>query len=408
MYVGQHILSQILSLSPKDELVSVFLKAKSDYKAKRLKSWEHFVTMMFCVLSGSTSLRETCMGLEAYEGKLSHINIKAVPAKSTLADANKKRPASVFQEVFNYLNSKYRGGISDSTLPKEVLSKLFLVDSTVFSLFKAILKTTGRHSANGKKKGGIKKNTMLEGATLMPVLIQFNAAADNDQQFLQFIKLPKGSFLTFDKGYNNYPQFAAFTAEEIFFITRQKDNAVYKSVSEKILTPQTPHAVLKEETIEQNYKDANGKVQILQLRRIAWWDAEENRTYEFITNNFKLEAQQIADIYRYRWRIELFFKKLKQNFPLHYFLGDNQNAIEIQIWCALIALLLLSHIHYQNKSKMAFSNMVSILRMHLPSYISIKGLLALHNKKRPRYKKTEAAADLFTLKSGHPAFDECL
>jgi len=351
---------------------------------------------MFSVLAGCTSLRETCMGLEAYEGKLNHINIKKVPPRSTLSDANKRRASSVFQDIFNYLNNKYQGAISDSTLPNEVLSKLFLIDSTVFSLFKAILKTSGRHSANGKKKGGIKKNTMLDGATLMPVLIQFNAAADNDQQFLQFIKLPKGSFLTFDKGYNSYQQFAAFTSAEIFFITRQKDNAVYKSVSEKILTAQMPDAVLKEEIIEQTYKDANGKIQVLQLRRIAWWDSKGKRTYEFISNNFELEAQVIADIYRYRWRIELFFKKLKQNFPLHYFLGDNQNAIEIQIWCALIALLLLSHIHFQNKSKMAFSNMVAILRMHLPSYISIKNLLALHNKKRLRYKKAELQQDLFT------------
>jgi len=394
-YVGQHILSQILSLCPKNEIAHLFVKAKSDYKVKRLRSWEHFVTMMFSVLSGSSSLRETCMGLEAYEGKLNHINIREVPARSTLSDANKRRPSSVFQAVFNYLNFKYKGAVSDSALPKEVLSKLFLVDSTVFSLFKAILKTTGRHSDNGKKKGGIKKNTMLEGATLMPLLARFNAAADSDQQFLAFIKLPEGSYLTFDKGYNNYQQFAAFTAAGIFFITRQKSNAVYKSVSEKLLNGQTPDAVLKEEDIEQNYKDTNGKAQVLRLRRIAWWDSKGGRVYEFISNNFELEAQVIADIYRYRWRIELFFKKLKQNFPLHYFLGDNQNAIEIQIWCALIALLLLSHIHFQNKSKMAFSNMVSILRMHLPSYISIKDLLALHNKKRLRGKRIENGTGLF-------------
>lgn len=352
--------------------------------------------MMFSVLAGCTSLRETCMGLEAYEGKLNHINIKKVPPRSTLSDANKRRPSLVFQEIFNHLNSKYKGSISDSTLPKKVLENLFLVDSTVFSLFKAILKTTGRHSSNGKKKGGIKKNTMLKGTTLMPVLVQFNAAADNDQQFLQFILLPKGSFLTFDKGYNNYVQFAAFTASDVYFITRQKGNAKYISISERILTDEMPAAILKEETIAQKYKDAEGKIQILQLRRIAWWDAEGKRVYEFITNNFELEAQVIADIYKYRWRIELFFKKLKQNFPLYYFLGDNQNAIEIQIWCSLIALLLLSHIHYQNKSKMAFSNMVSILRMHLPSYISIKELLALHNKKRERNKKVEPkTGDMF-------------
>lgn len=397
-YVGQHILSQILSLCPKNELAPVIKKAKADYKSKRLKTWEHFVTMLFSTLAATDSLRETCMGLEAYQGKLNHINLAKVPPKSTLADANKRRSPAVFQAIFNHLNGKYRNSISDSTLPKEVLSKLFLIDSTVFSLFKAILKTSGRHAADGKKKGGIKKNTMLDGTTLMPILVRFNAAADNDQQFLQFIQLPQGSFLTFDKGYNSYQQFALFTTNKIYFITRQKDNAVYKSVSEKILTADTPDEVLKDETIEQNYKDADGKKQVIQLRRIAWWDAKGNRVYEFITNNFELEAQVIADIYRYRWRIELFFKKLKQNFPLHYFMGDNQNAIEIQIWCALIALLLLSHIHYQNQSKMAFSNMVSILRMHLPSYISIKELLALHNKKRPRALNNQNITDLFSQK----------
>lgn len=385
-YVGQHILSQILSLCPKSELAHIFVKNKSDLNSKRLKSWEHFVTMLFAVLAGCTSLREICMGLEAYEGKLNHVNLSEVPARSTLSDANIRRPSAVFQDIFNHLNTKYNGAISDSTLPKNVLSKLFIIDSTVFGLFKAILKTSGRHAAGGKKKGGIKKNTMLQGATLMPVLVRFNAAADNDQQFLQYIKLPEGSFLTFDKGYNNYARFAAFTLSGIYFITRQKSNAVYTSVSERILTDEMPDAILKDEIIQHRYLDAEDKMQPLQLRRIAWWDSENNRVYEFISNNVELDAVVIADIYRYRWRIELFFKKLKQNFPLHYFVGDNQNAIEIQIWCALIALLLLSHIHFQNKSKMAFSNMVAILRMHLPSYIGIKDLLALHNKNRPRNK----------------------
>jgi len=193
-YVGQHILSQIFSLCPKNELAPIFIKARSDYRAKRLKTWEHFVTMMFSVLSGSTSLRETCMGLEAYEGKLNHLNIKEVPARSTLADANKRRISSVFQEIFNYLNSKYQGAISDSTLPKEVLSKLFLIDSTVFSLFKAILKTTGRHSSDGKKKGGIKKNTMLDGATLMPILIRSTLLRIMTTSSSNLLNYPKAHF----------------------------------------------------------------------------------------------------------------------------------------------------------------------------------------------------------------------
>jgi len=133
-YVGQHIPSQIL-LCPKNELTHLFRKVKFDYRSKQLKTWEHFITMMFSVLSGSTSLRETCMGLEAYQGKLNHINIKEVPPRSTLSDANKLRAPSVFQETFNYFNCKYKGAVSDSTLPNEVLSKLFLVDSTFLVIY---------------------------------------------------------------------------------------------------------------------------------------------------------------------------------------------------------------------------------------------------------------------------------
>ena len=395
-FVGQHIFAQLLSLSSKDSLSLVFTSTKANKWYKSIKAWDHYVTMMFAVLSNCSTLREIQMGLEAFGGKLNHLHLEKVPPRSTLSDANANRPSAVFEKIYKNLSERYRLNLSDSTLPKAVLSKLFIIDSTVFSLFKAILKTSGRTPLDGKKKGGIKKNTMLDGASLMPVLIRFNAAADNDQQFLKYIDLPRGSYLTFDKGYNNYKHFANFTANGIFFITRQKDNAVYTSVSESILTKDTPDNVLKEEIIQQLYKDEKGNEQTLELRRIAWWDTKGKRLYEFITNNFDLDAATIAEIYRYRWRIELFFKKLKQNFPLQYFVGDNQNAIEIQIWCALIAVLLLTVIHQQNNSKISFSNVTTLLRIHLAGYISIKELLAFHNKKRERIKKAVAIKDLFS------------
>jgi len=394
-FVGQHIFSQILSLSSKNSLAPVFTATKSDKWYKSIKGWDHYVTMMFATLSGCTSLNEIIMGLEAFEGKLNHINLLKVPARSTLADANMNRSSAVFSQIYSHLSERYRLNLSDSTLPQGVLSKLFIIDSTVFGLFKAILKTTGRLSANGKKKSGIKKNTMIKASSHTPVLIRFSAAADHDQQFLKYVELPAGSYLTMDKGYNNYKQFARFTANGIFFITRQKDNAVYTSIGEKALGPGTPQAVLKDEAIEQVYKDEQNKEQTLKLRRVAWWDAQNNRVYEFITNNFELDAITIAEIYRYRWQIELFFKKLKQNFQLQYFVGDNQNAIEIQIWCALIAVLLLTVIHQCNKSKMAFSNVATLLRIHLAGYIGIKDLLALHNRKKKRVKKKGKEAGLF-------------
>lgn len=383
-YFGQHLFSQITSLCSKSVLQSCIQKTGSNRCYKRLKTYEHFIAMLYCVITGSTSLREIEAGLGIAQGKLNHLGIDYVPPRSTLSDGNKKRSSDVFKAMYEHLYNLYKPSISDSSLPKAVLDKLFLLDATVFGLFKAILKTSGRHSDNGKKKGGIKKNTVLHGATLMPHFIEFSAAADHDQQIFKALKLPAGSYIIFDKGYNNYRQFAAFTQASIFFITRQKENAVYTPVIECLHDSSSADAILKEELIVQEYTDDNGHKRQLKLRRIAWWDDQQQKAYEFITNNFELDAAIIARLYQYRWQIELFFKKLKQNFPLQYFVGDNQNAIEIQIWMSIIALLLLSVIHCKNKTTMAFSVFVTVVKLHLFNYISITQLLSQYKKKSSR------------------------
>jgi hypothetical protein len=396
-YFGQHIFSQVTSLCKRNHLSAIIQQIKADRYYKHLRCYEHFISMLYCVISGATSLREIVSGLGIAQGKLNHLGIDYVPPRSTLSDGNMNRPANVFKSIYQHLYQKYKPNLSDSTLPQGVIQKLFLLDATVFSLFKAILKTSGRHSDNGKKKGGIKKNTVIEGSSLMPCFIQFSAAADNDQQIYKVLSLPAGSYVVFDKGYNNYRQFANFTQSGIYFVTRQKDNAVYSPQYECLYDTDDPHPdILKEESILQSYKDANGEQKTVRLRRIAWWDEKREVLYELITNNFLLEAMTIVQLYKYRWQIELFFKKLKQNFPLQYFVGDNQNAIEIQIWCALIALLLLSVLHQQHKSKMAFTVFVSIVRLHLFNYIAIKELLQEYQSKR-RKPPPGQNLDLFNL-----------
>jgi hypothetical protein len=390
-FVGQHLFGQIATLCNRSTLGPVIRSTNANRYYKRLHYYEHFISMLYCTLSGCTSLREISAGLGVAQGKLNHLGIDYVPPRSTLSDGNRQRSSGVFKETYNHLYKLYKPSLSDSTLSKGVLQQLFLLDATVFGLFKAILKTSGRHSANGKKKGGIKKNTVIEGATLMPSFIQFDAAADSDQRIYKNLALPAGSYIVFDKGYNNYRQFAAFSQAHIYFITRQKENAVYTSILECLHEDNSPDAILKEEVIIQIYKDENGMEQTLRLRRIAWWDQDNQKCFEFITNNFQLDAATIAQLYRYRWKIELFFKKLKQNFPLQYFVGDNQNAIEIQIWCALIALLLLSALHNRQKSKMAFSIFVTVIRLHLFNYIAISDLLGYYRKNR-----LQQAPDLFS------------
>lgn len=383
-YFGQHLFSQVTSLCSKSILQACIQKTGANRCYKQLKTYEHFIAMLYCVISGCTSLREIETGLGIAQGKLNHLGIDYVPPRSTLSDGNKNRPASVFKSIYEHLYSLYKPSISDSSLPKAVLDKLFLLDATVFGLFKAILKTSGRHADNGKKKGGIKKNTVLNGATLMPHFIEFSAAADHDQQIFKALKLPADSYIIFDKGYNNYKQFAAFSRAGVFFITRQKENAVYQTITECLHDSNSADAILKEAIIIQEYTDEQGNKQQLRLRRIAWWDEQQQKAYEFITNNFELDAPTIAKLYQYRWQIELFFKKLKQNFPLQYFVGDNQNAIEIQIWVSIIALLLLSVIHCKNKTSMAFSVFVTAIKLHLFNYISINQLLKEYKKKRTR------------------------
>ncbi len=274
-------------------------------------------------------------------------------------------------------------------MKKEIASKLYILDSSTISLFKAILKPAGRKREDGKSKGGMKVHTLLKADCNMPSFIKFTAAALHDQQFYQYIKeLPDSSIITFDKAYVNYEQFDAFSERNIFYVIPQKDNGTYKSIKEFELKEDEPF-ILKDELIEVTYKKKIGNVTVektLQLRRIAYYSEKHKATFIYLTNYFDIEAMQIVEIYNNRWQIEKFFKKLKQNFPLTYFLGDNVNAIEIQIWCALMALMLLQVLHKENSATIAFSILAAIVRLHLMNYISLTDIIKHYKKKRERKK----------------------
>lgn len=388
-YLGQPIFSQIVSLIDQGLVGQVTKLHKANRHAKKLMFKEHLITMLYTVFTGCTSIREVQAGLELCQGKLNHFNLKEVPARSTLSDGNKKRPSSIFGAMYQELYKKYSHIISDSPLKKEIASKLYILDSSTVSLFKAILKPAGRKREDGKSKGGMKVHTLLKADCNMPSFIKFTAAALHDQQFYQYIKeLPDGSIITFDKAYVNYEQFDLFGQRNIFYVIPQKDNGTYKSINEFELKEEEP-AILKDELIEVTYKKKLqdiGSEKTLQLRRIAYYSQKHDATFVYLTNQLDIEAMQIVAIYKNRWQIEKFFKKLKQNFPLTYFLGDNVNAIEIQIWCALIALMLLQVLHKENSATIAFSILAAIVRLHLMNYISITDIINHYKKKRERKK----------------------
>lgn len=365
-FSGQPIISQVLKFIPTSIITRTAKKQMSDRYYKRFKTYDHLVTMIFATLSGSSSLREVSSIMLACEGKINHLGLNNYPKRSTLSDANKKRSSSVFAAIYQSIYNQYKHFLSDSS-PKIVpVKNLKIVDSSTIGLFSDVLKGAGRNPLNGKKKGGIKMHTMINAREDVPCLVRFSSAATHDHTFLKELDLKKGSFVVFDKGYVDYQQYHNWTLDDIYFVTRQKDNAVYQSLEEFPISDHIHSGVLKDERIEI-IKDK----QTITLRRVAFYHAEQDRVYEFISNNFELPADKIAEIYKQRWQIETLFKRLKQNFPLKYFLGDNQNAIEIQIWVSLIIGLIMLVIQRKAKRKWAFSNMMSVIRYHLMTYIDL-------------------------------------
>jgi hypothetical protein len=263
--------------------------------------------------------------------------------------------------------------LADSRLSKLDIKRLYAMDSTTITLFKEILKGCGRQPKGGKKKGGIKAHTIISLYNNMPSFVRFTEATRHDHILLGDVRLPKGSIIVFDKGYVDYAQYERFTKGEIFYVTRLKDNALYECGEEYDIPEDADSGVLKDEEIFLSYGE-KGQMKH-RCRRIAYWDNHNKRVFVFITNYFELEAEKIALIYKKRWQIELLFKQLKQNFPLKYFLGDNQNAIEIQIWMAMLANLLISLIKSKVKRSWAFSNLVSVIRQQLMNYINIYAFL---------------------------------
>lgn len=393
-FFGQPIFSQLLSFIDRNNLKKIVNKHQSDRYYKKFDTWHHLVTMLYCSMSGATALRELTTGLLACQNKLIHLGVSKIPRRSTISDGNKKRPSAVFRDIYFDLFQKYRHVLPDSRLKMEVLKKLFIVDSTVISLFKDILKVAGRPRHDGKSKGGIKAHIMIHAAELMPCLVRLTKGSQNDQTFLKHLHLSEGSYIVMDKGYTDYLQYAQWTGQGVFYITRMRENAVYQSGEEFDLSDHKDFGILKDEKIILEYK-VNNQKHFLQQRRIVYWDDQNEKLLVFLTNNLDLDAATIAAIYKYRWQIELLFKKLKQNFPLRYFLGDNQNAIEIQIWCALISLFLMEVIKKMVSRKWAFSNMVALVRFHLMNYIHLINFLCNPDKAINESLQKEAQLALF-------------
>jgi len=369
-FSGQPIFSQLINLIPRHKISQISKTHRADRYYKKFKTYEHLITMLYAIWSNCSSIREVTTGLLACSSKINHLGMNYFPRRSTLSDANRNRSAQVFEQIYKVLYNQLAESLPDSRSEKWA-SKLYIFDSTTISLFQEILKNAGRNPMNGKRKGGIKAHTLIKADQDVPCLVKLTSAAAHDSPFMKDINVPEGSILVFDKGYNDYKQLARWIDKQIYFVSRLNKAAVYKELEKYPVAPEDRQSgILKDQKVLLGHHSHNNITRV-KVRVVTYRDPQSGKVFKFFTNITNMVPLTIANIYKKRWQIESLFKRIKQNYPLKYFMGDNENAIKIQIWCALIADLLLKYVRRHAKKNWAFANLVSMIRLHLMNYINL-------------------------------------
>lgn len=380
-FTGQPIITQLLSLIPRSLVSQLAVKHKADHYCKKFKAYDHLVSMLFCGFHQCSSLRELITGLLANSHRLNHMGLVHSPRRSTLADANKRRSAAFFEDLFHALYRFHYGTLPDSRMKGKLDDRLFLVDSTTITLFCDVLKGAGTYGLNGRKKGGLKAHILSRAKEQVPCFVDLTAASRSDRTFLPMLALPPGSIISMDKAYVNYKLMKSWTENNITWVTRLTASMKYEIERKNDISQhQRDNGVISDAVIKLGNPKTKNRNPLQYARLIRYYDKKKKREFEFLCNNLRFSSLTIAELYRRRWDIEGLFRRIKQNFQFHNFLGDNENAIKIQMWCTLIADLLISIVKRQvdkiRKHKWAFSNISGLIRQHLTTYIDLFKFLA--------------------------------
>jgi len=354
------LFSQLIAFFDRNKFKKLVMKHQAERYSKGFQSWDQFVSMLFCQVAQAKSLREISGGVACCMGKLRHLGISEAPSKSTLSYANKKRPWQMFQDLF-YETLDFCRKASPGRHKFRFKNKLLSLDSTTISLCLSLFPWAEFR----RTKGAVKLHLLLDHDGYLPSYAYISNGRKHDATYAKRFPLAPGSIVTMDRGYNDYKLLAYWTAQRIFFVTRLKENADYDVVSMRQV-PQKGN-ITADETIRfrSHYAQKNCPHH---LRRVAVWDSENQREIVLLTNHHGFGATTISAIYKDRWQIELFFKAIKQNLRIKTFVGTSENALYIQIWTALIAMLLIKFLQLKSTFSWSLSNLVAFLRWNLFSY----------------------------------------
>jgi hypothetical protein len=352
------IFSQVLQLFPRLEFEKAVKDTKAERHARGFRCWDQFVAMMFCQLGQANSLREICGGLASCLGKLAHLGAQE-PKKSTLAYANEHRPWQLYEQVFYQLLEKCRGLAGPKTKFR-FKNPLMSIDGTCIELCTKLYPWAEYQ----RQKGAVKLHFTLDHAGYLPTLMVLTTLKISELKVARRMKFDPGTIITFDRGYVDFEWFHRLNESKVSFVTRVKQKARYELLEERPAAVErgivSDHIVRF--TAQQTQKRYPNKLRIVTIR------TDEGEVLEFLTNNVVLAASTIAAIYKDRWQIELFFKALKQNLRIKTFVGASGNALHIQIWTALIAMLILKYLKIKARFGWSLSNLVALLRMNLFVY----------------------------------------
>lgn len=355
------LFTQVLSLVNRNGFARAVRQWGAEHAAKGFRCWDQFVSMVFCQMASADSLREICGGLSTAMGKLTHLGMKEAPSRSTLSYANTHRPWQMYETVFYQLFEQ-----ADSLAAKQkrrfrFKNPLFSIDSSTIDLCLSLYDWAHFR----RTKGAVKLHLMLNHQGYLPQWALITDGKVHDVTVAKTLDFEPGTIVVMDRGYVDYDLFDYWTGEGVWFVTRAKSNMAYRVVKKRRVPDRGN--VLRDEEIEFTGYAASRKCPH-RLRRIVVWDDEQEREIVLLTNHMEFAASTIGRIYKDRWQIETFFKAIKQNLKIKTFVGTSENAVKIQIWTALLCMLILKILQMRSTFGWSLSNLAAMLRFNLLTY----------------------------------------
>jgi putative transposase len=377
----------MLQLVSRLEFQSIVKRHNGDFRVRTLRCWDQFIYMLIGHFSNRSSLRETIVSTQSLSQKLYHLGSKSV-CRSTLSDANNKRPSEMYRDLFYCTLEKVQ-----RVAPKYKLKlprKLFIMDATTIDLCLKLFPWARFR----RTKAAVKLHTVMQVDGLLPTFLHLTDGRVNECLVARQCRLPQGSFVVFDRGYIDFMLFKSLNDSDIRFVTRKTPNIKITIRQSRVVDSSS--GVISDDIIEFSHPKSKKKYPG-PLRVVQYHDDESGKTFSFLTNDFELDAKTIADIYKARWEIELFFKTIKQSLKIKRFLGTSRNAVMTQVWIAMIAYLITSYYKFLFKTKASIQTIIRVMQINLFERKSLQELFEFRTFKPPDNRQ----AVQFSFLTGH-------